>query len=246
MKKIIPLVAIVSILVSSCNVDFAVDDIDFSNYTMPGNIVMKDTILVDASRDGGAWWYPQSGSYNPSASHQGTPLVNYLKSRDYEVIELPRGATITSELLRKFKLVIRAGEFGTYTADELAAYREFLNRNTSLPLASEHSAQLQNDQLASYLGLQFEGSYTTDITRFDPHPITEGVSTHVFIAGSVVRNPDPNKILTLGYFSDSTMNNAAAMGIVKHPTSKIFFIGDVNGLELVPHPLIDNLFKWLK
>ena len=246
MKKIIPVVAIACMLLSSCLKDLALDDISFPEYPIPEGFQIRDTILVDASRDGGVWWYPQSGSFNPSIDHQGTALVNYLGSLGYIVEELPRGAIITREKLRRFDLVIRAGHYGAYTSEEIAAYQEFLNRKTALLLVSEHSAQLQDDQLAAYLGLSFEGSYTTDITQFNAHSITQGVTAHRFIAGSVIRNPDPNKIITLGYFSDATITNAAAMGIVKHPSSRIFFIGDLNGLESVPQPLTNNVFKWLK
>src|SRR4051812_26657256 len=154
MKKIIPVVAIMSILLSSCMKEINLDDFSFpdTNYYVPGYPQVRDTILVDASRDGGVWWYPQTGTFNPQINHQGTALVNYMHSLGYVVEELPGGATITPELLRKYDLVIRAGEFGTYTAEEMAAYQEFLSRNSSLLLSSEYSAQLQNDQLAAYLG----------------------------------------------------------------------------------------------
>jgi len=36
----------------------------------------------------------------------------------------------------------------------------------------------------------------------------------------------------------------AVMGILHHPTSKIFFIGQINGLERVPQPLVSNIVKW--
>src|SRR3954465_7615209 len=186
MKKIIPVVAIISILLSSCIKDFNLDDIPIPNPYVPGNLRIRDTILVDASRDGGVWWYPQTGTFNPQINHQGTALVNYMHSLGYVVEELPGGAIITPELLRKYDLVIRAGEFGTYTTQEIAAYQEFLSRNSSLLLSSEHSAQLQNDQLAAYLGLQFEGSYTTEITQFNAHQITDRVTSYPFIAGSVI------------------------------------------------------------
>jgi hypothetical protein len=38
---------------------------------------------------------------------------------------------------------------------------------------------------------------------------------------------------------------SAVMGIIKHPTAKIFFIGDINGLEQTPQPLTDGLIAWL-
>jgi len=35
------------------------------------------------------------------------------------------------------------------------------------------------------------------------------------------------------------------MGILNYPKSKVFFIGDTNGLEVQPQPFIDNLIKWM-
>ena len=34
-------------------------------------------VLVDASKDGGVWWFPQGGSFDPDAYHQGKPLADY-------------------------------------------------------------------------------------------------------------------------------------------------------------------------
>ena len=34
------------------------------------------------------------------------------------------------------------------------------------------------------------------------------------------------------------------MAVVEHPTSKILFIGDTNGIELLPQPLVDNVIAW--
>ncbi len=246
MKKIIAVVAIACMFLSSC-IKYAAPETSVDpEYSEPNFHLTNDTILIDASRDGGVWWAPQTDPVNSLFDHQGRALQDYLFSLGYIAEELPRGETITRDLLKRYQLVIRAGFYGAYTADEIAAYQEFLNRHSALLLASDHSAQLQNDQLATLLGLKFEGNYTTNITQFKSHPITQGVTSHPYIAGSVIRNPDPNKITTLGYYSDNNITNAAAMGIVKHPTSRIFFIGDVNGLETVPRPFVQNLLKWLK
>ena len=250
MKKKIYFVAILSTLLAACNKELTMDtppasEPGYTEYTEPSHHITNDTILVDASRDGGGWWFPQSGQFNPSAYHQGTALVNYLEALGYVVKELPRGATVTRELLRRHQLVIRAGIYGTYTNDEIAAYKEFLERKTALLLISEHSAERQNDQLAAYLGLQFSGSLTVDITQFNAHPITQGVSTHRYIAGSVIQNAKSEKITPVGMISNASVSNAVAMGTVHHSTCRIVFIGDINGLELVPQPLTKNLFKWL-
>ena len=36
---------------------------------------IKRHILIDASRDGGVWWFPQAGPFSPTAAHQGKALA---------------------------------------------------------------------------------------------------------------------------------------------------------------------------
>src|SRR4051812_3075191 len=47
------------------------------------------SVLVDASHDGGAWWFPQGGvtaaGFKPDSAHQGRALADYLRSRGYTV-----------------------------------------------------------------------------------------------------------------------------------------------------------------
>jgi hypothetical protein len=214
------------------------------------NLSASKSILVDASKDGGGWWFPQSPATGFSATnhHQGTALADYFRSQGYQVDELPRGAIITSELLDKYSKVIRATAFFNYSTEEIKAYTSFLSRSSSLLLVSDHMTNTVNDQLSASLGLVFEGTYWGPITSFQPHAITSGVTSLIYNAGSVLKSWDPSKITALGYQNIQSGNEttgAAAMGIVHHPSSKIFFIGDVNGIEQVPQPFISNLNSWL-
>jgi hypothetical protein len=215
----------------------------------PTNLPASKLILVDASKDGGGWWFPQGpGGFSAINPHQGKPLADYFRNLGYQVDELPRGATITSELLDKYSKVIRPTAFFSYSNKEITAYTSFLGRPSSLLLVSDHMTNTVNDQLSASLGLVFEGTYWGPITSFQPHVITSGVTSLDYIAGSVIKSWDPSKITVLGYKNIQSGNEttvAAAMGIVKHPSSKIFFIGDVNGIEQVPQPFISNLNSWL-
>jgi hypothetical protein len=219
-------------------------------YGLPTN-PPSNSILVDASKDGGVWWFPQGPGtgYSSTAHHQGKALADYLRSKGYIVDELPRGAVITTELLNKYNKVIRAAAFYSYTTQEIEAYQSFLSKQSSLFLTSDHLQNTVNDGLSAYLGLMFEGSQWGPITSFQSHPVTMGVSSVNFIAGSVIRNWDPSKITVLGSINiqsgggEGTM--VGAMGIVKHPSSKIFFIGDLNGIEQVPQPFTSNIVTWL-
>jgi len=35
------------------------------------------------------------------------------------------------------------------------------------------------------------------------------------------------------------------MGVLNYPNSRVFFIGDMNGLEIQPQPFINNLINWM-
>ena len=241
------------VLLTSCSKTSDVSPTDNTNNTVSGyhkpvfNIIVPDKkILVDASRDGGVWWYPQSNNFSSENQHQGKLLVDYLKSLGYEVDELPRGAMITTEILSKYSKVIRANAFSNYSTDEITVYNKFLEGPVSMLLLQDHLTNTQNDNLSSQLGLDFQGAVNGPILNFNAHPVTEGVTSLPYIAGSVIRNAAPEKIIVLGSINDiSSANTLAAMGIVKHPSAKIFFIGDTNGIQGVPQPFTKNLLNWL-
>jgi hypothetical protein len=212
----------------------------------PNSNVPEGAILVDASRDGGVWWYPQAGSFSATMPHQGKALADYLRSLGFTVDELPRGTSVTWDELKKYKNIIRAVGFGTYTSQEIAAYDSCLQHSSSLLLLSDHLQNSSNDGLSAHLGLVFSGSLTGAITPFPGHNITAGVGSLPYIAGSVIMQPDPGKMTILGYARTSPGSQGyAAMGVLLHPGAKIFFIGDANGIEQVLQPFTSNLVKWL-
>lgn len=202
----------------------------------------RSRILIDASRDGGGWWAPQAGPFDPSAPHQGKALADYLRGRGYTVDELPRGATITPRLLNSYFMVLRAGYFGppAYTAAELAEYQAFLTRGGALWLVSDHDAT--GDALAAILGINMAGSYYGTATTFAIHPITQGVTSHSYIAGGALSGAVPSDITVLGWFD--TLRTLPIMGTKALSAGRVFFLGDINGLEQVPQPLVSNLLAW--
>ena len=247
-------------LIFSCS-----DEIEQPATTCPevnSNVDREMSILVDASHDGGGWWFPQSHQTGFSAEqdHQGKPLADYLRDLGYTVTELGRGETITSPLLCQYNKVIRAGKYRTYTASELQAYEEFVNRGATLILISEYLRQYSRDKLAEQLGLNFIGSAKGMVEDFGQHAITENIQPFFYNAGSVIldaQNNDDIEVLgwlpkntTVDYhngrITDATTKSEgiAVMGILHHPQSKIFFIGDINCLEAMPQPLVSNLFQW--
>ena len=255
MKYSINLLLVLLILGAGCQKDPSLTNASSNvQSTVPGPKATTkppaNAILIDASKDGGTWWFPQGPAtgFNANQYHQGKPLADYLRSLGFVVDELPRGATITTDLLKNYTRVVRATAFFSYSPDEITAYQAFLEKPSSLFLISDHLQNSLNDQLSASLGLLFEGAYWGPVTTFNSHPITSGVSSVEYIAGSVIRSWDPAKIIVLGYLNSQQGVEGVsygAMGIVNHPTSRIFFLGDINGIEQVPQPFTSNLMKWL-
>jgi hypothetical protein len=200
-------------------------------------------ILIDSSRDGGIWWFPQSEQtgFSVDANHQGKLLANELRLKGYQVEELARGVEITTTLLQSYDIVARVGDFGTYSESELQAYDTYLSNGGPLLLVSEHRTNDTVDELAENLGLIFSGTVSGTITDFTEHEITNGVQSINYNAGSVILSQDLNNSINVL----ASISGDAAMGILSHPPARIFFIGDSNDLLLVKKPFVDNLFNWL-
>ena len=84
------------------------------------------------------------------------------------------------------------------------------------------------------------GAITGSISAFVAHQITAGVTAVPFIAGSYVDPTRPASAQVLGRLD----NGLAVMGLQPGYAAKVFFIGDTNGLETVPQPLVNNLVSW--
>lgn len=244
------LICLFAALVSSCTAELS-DQVALD----------PQKILIDASHDGGVWWYPQGGGgvFNPDLDHQGTRLAAMLRSKGFVVDELPRGTAIDAKLFSQYGKVIRAGCYGAYSVTELDAYRSLLSRPSALLLAGEYLRPGSRDPIAEMVGLQLAGSATGNVGKYADHPITTGVVPLRYIAGSVVMNLENKDIVPLGWLDTSTyadlngndifdrgeLLGGAVMGVVKHPKAKIFFIGDINGLEQTPPPLTGNIIAWM-
>ncbi|MEX2234839.1 MAG: hypothetical protein WD824_21935 [Cyclobacteriaceae bacterium] len=217
-------------------------------------------ILIDASHDGGVWWFPQSATFNPDQWHQGQPFANLLREKGFEVHELGRGVDLTEAMFFGYYIVIRANGFQTYKANELEVYTKLIDRGMNLVYFTDHMKNDPVDELGDHLGLQFQGSSNGIVTTFATHEITADLTSIDYIAGSVLtnaaQNPDIEVLGWLGEddYGDLDMNGIkdanepvapAVMGILNYPNSRIFFIGDTNGLEVQPQPFIDNLIQWM-
>lgn len=241
------LLMLIALATISCQKELSTEDplSTRSSVSQPA-LVPANAILVDASKDGGVWWFPQRDVFSADEPHQGKALADYLRSLGFKVTELGRGETVTKEVLQGHRYVIRAAAFTPYTEAELVAYEQFLSRPVSLLLATDHQQYTQNDALNKKLGLNFSGSYTGVIDSLKTHVITEGIASLSFIGGAVIEETPSEKVVPLGYVNTGNLGRKPlAMGILQHPQAKIFFIGDLNGLELLPQPFANNLVKWL-
>ena len=125
---------------------------------------------------------------------------------------------------------------------------------------TDHKKYDPVDEVGYLLGLNFEGIAYGKITNLKPHLITRSIKSIDYIAGSVLTNLDQNPdIEVLGWlgendYADLNFNGIKdsneplappVMGILNLPKSHVFFIGDMNGLQVMPQPFIDNLITWM-
>jgi hypothetical protein len=190
------------------------------------------SILVDASKDSGVWWFPQTnGPFDPTEPHQGKALADYLRLQGYDVIETPRLIRIDCVELSRHHLVI-ARPSSAYSAAELAAYGTFVSRGGRLILLYDHT---DVSNLAQSFGVQASGAYTGLLTSFTPHPITTGVSSLIFAAGAAITSAPPQFLVL------ARLARMPVMGIMSVGLGEVFYLGDTNGIEGVPQPFVDNL-----
>lgn len=201
------------------------------------------SVLVDSSRDGGVWWFPQSEPlFDPTRPHQGKALADLLRNQGMTVVELPRPRTITREQLSQHRLVMAIDLCGTYSASEIGAYTDYVSSGGRLILLNDHKGNpaCDIDSLSRAFGLNFSGTTdVTTVTMFAAHPITAGVGALPYIAGSVVTTA-PGSATMLGFLSGMPV-----MGVMPFGAGQVFFLGDTNGIELVPQPFVNNLFGYM-
>lgn len=227
----------------------------------PGGEAGLPRVLVDASRDGGVWWFPQTAPFNGTTPHQGRALADSLRADGYVVDELPRPFTVTVALLGSYDIVIRANGFGAYSIAEISAYRDFVENGGRLLLLSDHYLYAPPDGVALGFGIQFAGITRGEnrITTFAAHSITTDVTPLTYMVGSgIVAQPSSAQIvarlsdasyldLNKNGVRDSTDATApAVLGVLSVGAGRVVFSGDTNLWEQVPQPLLTNVLTWFK
>ena len=200
-------------------------------------------VLVDASKDGGGWWFPQSEPFDPSAPHQGRDLADYMRSRGLEVDELHRGAEITEELLARYHLVILPGAFSSFAPSELQAYESYIAReDTRLLIAGTVTPGVGLQAVTGLMGLELEGvPGVRTLIPLGGSPLTEGVSPQPFYYGAAISGAPSGALVPLGHIEDGRVVWAE---VISRPGGIVYF-GSLLTLEQVPQPLVSNLVDWL-
>jgi hypothetical protein len=197
-------------------------------------------LLIDASRDGGLWWFPQGELLDARKFYQGKALADYLRRRPIPVDELSRGVTVTPDVLSRYNAVIRAGVCGPavdstvktggyaignrggacfpYAEAEIAAYRRFVESGGRLLLLSSFIGPGRDDGLASSFGLRVGGISEGErrVNRFTPHPVTLKVKNiFPYIGSGILDAPSDFTILAFaskGTFQDLNVNHQPDRG----------------------------------
>lgn len=230
----------------------------------PGDGTGMRRVLVDASRDGGVWWFPQGmpgAPFSGTDAHQGQALADAIRSLGNVVEELPRPFAITAELLQSYDIVIRASGFGTYSQTEVSAYKRYVERGGKLLLLADHMKYAPPDGVALAFGIDFEGITLGEnvLSTLATHSITNGVGPLTYMVGSgIVSQPASAQIvgwLSRGSYLDLNKNGVrdstepsapAVLGVMPYGAGRIVFCGDVNLWEQVPQPLVNNVLGWFK
>lgn len=201
------------------------------------------TVVIDASHDGGAWWFPQGPPpFDPRKPHQGAALADHLRNRGWRVIEIPRNTIITNQL-KGASIVIRMNFYGGYAESEVAAYREYMQSGGRLLLIQGYvrENEARNDTVAQQLGVRFEGVVETAVMQ-GAGESNKDFNEALFRIGSVVVLY-PYSTRRLAQLADGRL----VMGMAMYGRGRIIFLSSVFPVLQIAQPftmrLLDELAK---
>jgi len=181
-------------------------------------------VLVDASKDGGLWWFPQGKgkAFDPEREHQGKPLADFMRSKGWDVVEFGRGEVITSDKLRDFDVIIRPSIYYEYTPDEVVAYRDSVIGGTRLLLMGGSGT---NDALAAIFGLRFDSSSRfASVKQWIPHPLSSNIAEKDLSWTSISESP-PSAVLLAWLNQGDAANSRPVMGYLPYGSGYVVFVG---------------------
>lgn len=178
-------------------------------------------ILIDASKDGGLWWFPQGQTFDANLKHQGKAFADSLRRDGAEVIELTRGEVITSEKLAGVDLVIRIPAFFSYTADETIAYQESVAAGTKLILIG--GSNPNNDAVAETFGVRFaKRTHFASVQSWIQHPFTEEINECCEHPWSSIAEVPKDSVI-LAWLSRE--NQTPVLGYLPYGRGYVVFVG---------------------
>jgi hypothetical protein len=216
--------------------------------------------LVDASKDGGTWWAGEaSKNFNPQLPHQGKSTADDMRSRGWEVTELPRGAVVTSDLLLRFDIVIRPTPFFPYAKDEISAYRQAVAAGVRLLIMGSPGG----DALAESFSIHFDSrSRISPVRKILPHPLTIGLddvapalsdsspgfkvrTAWSFDIPWVAVNDMPREAAALVWIGDQESEVYPVLGCYPYFKGYVVFIGASLGIKDQGRGWRDKIFTFL-
>lgn len=179
-------------------------------------------VLVDASKSGGQWWFPQGPNFNPKEYHQGKGLVDFMRGTGWHVVEAMPGEVITFDRLRDFDLVIRPQAYYTYSVDEVKAYEQSITAGTRLLLMGGGSTD--NDSIAHIFGLHFETrSRFAPVKRWIPNALTTNIDCCSTTWTSI--SEMPAGAVALAWLNPLETNTRPILGYLPYGQGYVVFIG---------------------
>ena len=149
-------------------------------------VPVSKRIVIDASHDGGVWWFPQYEytGFDQGKAHQGKKFADMLREKGFRVDELGRDAELKEEHFFGYFIVIRVNGFQSYTPKELDVYTKLVKRGMNMVFFTDHKKNDREDELGDLLGLKFEGVANGTISKFSKHMITDNLKDLKYLDGS--------------------------------------------------------------
>jgi CSLREA domain-containing protein len=216
-------------------------------------------VLIEASRDGGAWWAPQLSDFDPMLPHRGFDFAEYLRGFGHTVDELVLGAVVARSLLDRYDLVVRPGEAAVasvYQADELAAYLSYVDAGGKLLLMSEGQPPGREDELGAAFGLKFIGTSRGkgEMDLLLDHPLTIGIPYQPYLEGAALFDQPahtqllgwaaPGTFIDLndsGFQDEDERSSVPVYGYFQMGDGVVVFLGDTDAVQIVG-PVVERLF----
>lgn len=198
-------------------------------------------IVIDASKGGGVWWSPQANRFDPNRHHQGKAAADLLRSRGWDVEELPRGQRITSRALDGRDVLIRLAPFSSYSVAEANMYQQAVASGATLILIGDGNQP--NDPIARNLGIRFgERNVIGEVTRWHEHSLTKDVSILEGPWTTMVRLP--TDAVELAWLEQSpTQEVRPVMGLLPLGEGLVVFIGAPLHLKPSGRAFLANLIQ---